>query len=264
MDQQDLSSIKWAHAVNSKSFLQEILEGNVHMVEADVLMGTLKNGDGTQLAIMAHPPLQTSDLSLLEFIAQIDKYNKLAKNEKKGMKLDFKTIAAFEAAVNNKNFVDYINKADYPVWLNADIVEGPLANPKQIPVDPTRFFKGAKLFPNCVLSLGWTTGFASTKKAGYSVKHISDMLELIKNNDINHEITFAVRAGLVAESMEQMIKLTENSKNTLTLWSAVHDDGFDLDKLNTILKMVSLEKVYVDVPDKLRGKLDLGDRKSVV
>ena len=56
------------------------------MLEADVQV------DATGVAIMAHPPAVTSDLTLATFLAKV-------KNSTKGMKLDFKTIEAAEAGI---------------------------------------------------------------------------------------------------------------------------------------------------------------------
>lgn len=71
--------------------------GDVMMLEADVLLGTLVgSGDGSSpMPIMAHPPNKTSDLSLEMFIDKIIKSGR-----RKGIKLDFKTKDAFVASEN--------------------------------------------------------------------------------------------------------------------------------------------------------------------
>lgn len=45
----------------------------------------------------------------------------------------------------------------FPVFLNADILEGP-ANATKTPVDANAFLSGAvKVLPKSILSIGWTT-----------------------------------------------------------------------------------------------------------
>lgn len=69
----------------------------------------------------------------------------------------------------------------YPVWINADIVQGPLENTATIPVDPDQFLKGAKNFPESVLSIGWTTRWGSDFTVGnYTDSQINEMITTIK------------------------------------------------------------------------------------
>jgi hypothetical protein len=64
------------------------------MIEADVIIGKLNNqANGTDMVIMGHPPNTTSDLSLEEFL------KKVTSDTKKGIKLDFKSIEAFETGL---------------------------------------------------------------------------------------------------------------------------------------------------------------------
>lgn len=69
-------------------------EGRDMMIEADVSVGTIAGGDATVTTIMAHPPLNTSDLSLEEFLDTI-----LDSNTTKGIKLDFKDLEVVEPSL---------------------------------------------------------------------------------------------------------------------------------------------------------------------
>ncbi|KAK9876696.1 hypothetical protein WA026_014074 [Henosepilachna vigintioctopunctata] len=158
---------------------------------------------------------------------------------------------------NNVSDLSLSQFANYPVWLNADILEGPLAHPQSNPVDATLFIKGGKLFPRSVLSLGWTTGFDATKKVGYTESNVREMLRVLETNEVRQPVTFAVRAGLVAESKNEMNKLLSNNTHTLTVWSAINDEGFDVDKLNDVLDGIGIRRIYVDVPDELKSQLNL-------
>lgn len=91
-------------------FLDDIItyilffEGEIHMIEGDVVIGNLTNSQTPiNIPIMCHPdpanPLKnlTSDLSLEEFIKQV------TADKKKGMKLDCKSIEAVTAVVDMLN-----------------------------------------------------------------------------------------------------------------------------------------------------------------
>lgn len=70
---------------------------------------------------------------------------------------------------------------DYPVWINADIIAGPLNNINTVPVEPVAFFNGAKQLPNCVLSIGWTTLWGPDFTEGiYNSIQIENMVNAIK------------------------------------------------------------------------------------
>ena len=146
------------------------------MIEADVSMGTLTTGnDSTVLPIMAHPPHKTSDLSLEQFLTTI-----LESGKRKGIKLDFKDIDIVEPAfamlkrqedkvmafiqmapkwqINIQLFLCLTTlKITVPLWLNADIVAGPVKAATR-PLDAARFLSLVKqFFPLAVISVGWTT-----------------------------------------------------------------------------------------------------------
>lgn len=63
------------------------------MLEADVVLGKV-TGQDVQQPIMAHPPANESDLSLENFLNTVIE----RKGIKKGVKLDFKTVEAFNAS----------------------------------------------------------------------------------------------------------------------------------------------------------------------
>lgn len=65
------------------------------MLEADISLGQVVGKEGPPIPIMAHPPATTSDISLAEFLEAIAKHNEKGVDVK-GVKLDFKSIEAFE------------------------------------------------------------------------------------------------------------------------------------------------------------------------
>lgn len=69
------------------------------MIEADIVLGTLTNTTSNEsIPIMGHPPADTSDLSLEQFLDRVLTYN--SKTARKGIKLDFKTIEVFSASIS--------------------------------------------------------------------------------------------------------------------------------------------------------------------
>lgn len=131
-------------------------------------------------------------------------------------------------------------------------------NASTIPVDPNEFLSEAIAFDKSVLSLGWTTTSPS-KDNRYSREQIDKMVAVIKANDVKQDITFAVRAGIAAQSFEQMKILKDRVNNcTLTIWSSQGDD-VDIPKLRQLIFDYGIKRVFVDVPKDLYDTLDLGN-----
>lgn len=150
----------------------------------------------------------------------------------------------------------------FPLWLNADILPGPI-NSKVKPVNPDRFLSGAKKFQRSNLSIGWTTLYGQTNSNGsYTDAHIDEMLHIVgtKGIGIQQDITFPVRAGLAAQSSKTILRLTDKLKDsTLTIWSSV-GDPVNVEDLRKLIFTVGLDRIYVDVPEELRKDLHLDQR----
>lgn len=75
------------------------------------------------------------------------------------------------------------------------------------------------------------------------------MLKVLKDNHINQNVTFAVRAGLALNSIDAMEKLVaNNNKATLTIWSSEGDE-VNGDKLTNLITKIGFNKVFIDVPE---------------
>ncbi|KAL5290585.1 FAM151B family protein [Megaselia abdita] len=95
----DLTKIKWAHAVNTEFQLNEALnDDNIDIIEADIILGRINNSGSLQ-PVMGHPPMQSSDITLNDFLLKIFEFNRNSVISK-GVKLDFKSIEVFESSVN--------------------------------------------------------------------------------------------------------------------------------------------------------------------
>lgn len=151
----------------------------------------------------------------------------------------------------------------YPLWINADIISGPVNNTQTTPVDPDRFLIECSELPNSTLSIGWTTQWGPNYTVGsYTSEQIDKMLRVIKLNGVNgtHPITFPVRAGIAAQSIKNLQKLVaainEKSNPTLTIWSSPNDT-VNIDKLRQLILAFGVDRVYIDVPEDILKQLDL-------
>ncbi|XP_072161847.1 protein FAM151B isoform X1 [Bemisia tabaci] len=255
----NLTKITWAHAVNSKKLLNQTLEGDALMVEGDVILGR-HSGDlnMSPMPMMGHPPTTESDLSLKDFLEIVS----TAKTPR-GIKLDFKSLEVFNASI--PVLEEYIYKVTHsiefvPLWLNADIVSGPI-NSKTKPVDADFFLKACdEKFPNAVISVGWTTEMSEKNSVGgYTADHINNMTAALSRTRLIVPVTFAVRAGLAAQSRGALVSLIETSVpgTTLTIWMSNENDPVSIPKLRCLMKTVGLNRTFIDVPDKIRQNLDL-------
>ncbi|KAG5895535.1 hypothetical protein JTB14_010679 [Gonioctena quinquepunctata] len=185
-------------------------------------------------------------------VFRIETANKNGTLGRKGVKLDFKTIEAFNRSLD---IIKQYNKVSFPVWLNADILPGPV-NLTVVPVNAAQFLSQAKLITNAALSLGWTT-FVTNGTGSYTNVQIDDMIKTINSHNVTNEITFAVRSALAAESLPQMKKLlTGIPGSTLTLWSA-ETDKVNVQKLRSLVANIGVSKLFIDVPDNLMKELHL-------
>ncbi|XP_070150460.1 protein FAM151B isoform X2 [Polyergus mexicanus] len=250
----NLTKIVWAHAVNNLTKLDTVLlSENIMMLEADVVMGKLSNTNQTDIPIMAHPPAVESDLSLENFLEL-----NIHSNNTKGIKLDFKSNEAFE---NSKPILARLRaNLTFPVFLNADIIPGPV-DATTASLNAKDFLKGAKeTIPESILSVGWTTRYGkelNITEGRYSLKQIQTMVDTLKENKVTQPVTYPVRAGLVANNIDvikTLLKNTTFTNATLTIWSS-DGDTVNATELSKLIRDVGIDKVYVDVPEDLKNKL---------
>ncbi|PSN44146.1 hypothetical protein C0J52_15662 [Blattella germanica] len=255
----DLTTVTWGHAVNSKQLLQEAIQENLMMLEADVVLGTLEGGSGDLIPVMAHPPTNTSDLSLKEFLTEVITVTQ--NGHRCGIKLDFKSLEVLQPSLDELQ--SQSDQVDFPVMLNADILPGPL-NSTTKPVDADQFLTTCvKQFPESTLSIGWTTRYGILiPNASYTQEQVMEMEEVLKKNNVTQPITFPVRAGIAAKSADTLTYLKNNTINsTFTIWGS-ESDPVNVDLLRElILDVLGRDRVYVDVPKSLMDQLHLSSAK---
>ncbi|XP_020326165.1 protein FAM151B isoform X1 [Oncorhynchus kisutch] len=273
MQVKDAADIEWAHAANSKNKITEALQSSAHMIEADIL---LRSNDPKD-PIMAHPPETDSDVTLRDWLKEV-------KASDKGIKLDFKSLAAVAPSMV---LLDEVRAELHgPVWINADILPGP--GGKATPLDPKVFLEAA-VTPGShgdVLSLGWTTGWtADTHNPGYSWEMVREMEAMCRT--LRHPVTFPVRAALLAQSFSQLHWLLQQSdrsnsmrsqdvvsallkhlilliscsldgrtfcRYSLTIWTG-HTDVFVVKDLLPYRSGIDKTRIYYDLLDSQRTQL---------
>lgn len=93
----------------------------------------------------------------------------------------------------------------------------------------------------------------------YSDQHINEMLDTLKKHNLTNRITFPVRAGLAAESKQQMNNLLSKCKNsTLTIWSS-EGDNVNVEHLRLLIANIGIDKLFIDVPSDLKSQLKLNN-----
>lgn len=161
------------------------------------------------------------------------------------------------------NHFHFFHQANYPIWLNADIIDGPCNSIHQKPLNANQFLNKCKDFPHTVLSIGWTTDANATfNRSSYRTNDIEAMISSIKNNNISNKycITFPVRAGIATNSIEQLCDLicrvNETHTATLTIWSSP-GDYVNIDKLEKLICCIGFDRVYLDLPGELFNQLKI-------
>ncbi|XP_068227081.1 protein FAM151B [Palaemon carinicauda] len=253
----DLSKVSWAHAVNSKEELeQSIGDETIMMLEADILPGRLEGADPSEptIPIMAHPPATESDISFEMWIDEVIKANK--DGQKKGAKLDFKDISVVEECL--KVLENRADQITFPLWLNADILKGPVSSTRE-PVDADKFLSlCVETFPLATLSVGWTTTYTSAtdEKALYTKEMAEEMATALESKNVSMPVTFPIRAAFVPRSIEQLEWLVENiPDSTITVWSS-SSDTIDVQALLALRDAIGNDSVYFDLPEEQKKEFD--------
>ncbi|XP_057367456.1 protein FAM151B-like [Daphnia carinata] len=245
----DLTQVTWAHGVDTRKKLERALRGSVMMIEADVSLGKLK-GDphSPNRPIMAHPPVTASDLTLETFLDMV-----LDESQYKGIKLDFKSNDVLERALQIIKSRE--NRIRVPLWLNADIIQGPV-NAMSEPLNADMFLSLTKsYFPTAVISVGWTTKVG--KDGSYTFDHVRKMRDVLTANQITAPVTFPVRAALATtlESRENILwLLNQIPGSTITIWNSFGDE-VDVPALLDFINTIGKEFIYIDVQRGLRCQI---------
>lgn len=163
------------------------------------------------------------------------------------MKFDFKSLDAVRPAL--KIVQEKRDKIKGPIWLNADIMQGPSARQTRIPARD--FLDAIAEFPEATLSLGWTT---ILKGKNYNLKYTMTMVQEMQKfcKTLKQPITFPVRAEQLVDSWKEFDWLLQQSRRyTLTVWTSPVDNVTKSD-MDYIKQQAEASRIYFDLPKKLR------------
>jgi hypothetical protein len=138
------------------------------------------------------------------------------------------------------------------VWLNADIIRGPVAGSRD-PIDADKFLKLCKTyFPQATLSVGWTVDVPKFYLGGgkYSLSHVKNMVDALRINEIQQPVTFPVFALFAPNSVQSLTWLLDNVQgSSITLWGGKKDAPYHNRKRLTQLRdHLGNSRVFVDLP----------------
>lgn len=227
--------IRWSHAVNSKEKLLRFLgDLETDFIESDIRL-SLQQG----IPVAAHPPETESDLTFEKLITSLE-------TSRKGLKLDFKDPEILLPCLERLRG----SKLQQIVFLNADVLQGNGASPSKFDAD--EFIElSRKIYPQGILSLGWTTVADSEKS--YTKENIDEMLKLCEKYELN-EATFPVRACLLPKSQEELQRLTSLENYTLTIWN---NEPVSQELASWIKKHTDPRKTFYDFIDDNKEPLRL-------
>lgn len=143
------------------------------------------------------------------------------------------------------------------MWIHADVLAGPFG--VRPPVDPARFLRTLnRLFPECTLSLGWTTErHTDLRLAGYTWEMVLNMYELKRKYDLKMSLIFVVRLSMVRNSVLQLKWLCDVTQGSLLVWNEPGDKS-NLQDLSYVSYRFPPDRTYFDLND---AELDAGLKK---
>jgi hypothetical protein len=143
----------------------------------------------------------------------------------------------------------------FPVWLNADIIAGPI-KAKRDPIDADAFLSTCKrYFPSATLSVGWTVDVPKIYLGGgaYRQEHVEAMVKALERNEVTQPVTFPVFGLFAHNSVKAFSWLLEAVPgSSLTVWGGKVDSPYHNKKaLAKMRDELGRHRVYFDVPYKL-------------
>lgn len=155
-------SLRFVHAVNSRQRLDRFLaDSRINAFEADVSWGFVRGAPGVLLPIMAHPPIEESDLAFDDWLDAAFAGDRV-------VKIDVKDQATSRAVL------EVLARRDLPrdrFILNADVTLGPGGPPPVFTPDDALEWR--RRLGAVVISIGCTTG---PDRAPYAPAHLDLLL----------------------------------------------------------------------------------------
>jgi hypothetical protein len=195
-------TLRFVHAVNSRQRLDRFLaDARINAFEADVSWGFLRGAPGVLLPIMAHPPIEQSDLSFADWLD-----GSLAGG--RVVKIDIKDQPT------NRAVLEMVAGRDLPrdrFLLNADIARGPGGERPLFSADDALAWR--RRLGAVVISLGLTTG---ADRRPYDRTHVNALLEAA--DAVGDPVTLCLDVHRV-ESDPSVVRRLLAEQAHITLWN---------------------------------------------
>lgn len=148
------------------------------------------------------------------------------------------------------------------------MLQGPGPTAEVPSIDSKEFIDEVKKMEKVILSIGWTTG-RDDSNVVYTGADKNAMIDIITDNKLDkiHDlaINFPIRAALAVKSQNALKELFNEVKKTnpvtYTVWSK-NEDKVNATDLQHFINSYGVENIYIDLPDDLRRKLNLGNGAS--
>lgn len=195
-------ALRFVHAVNSRQRLDRFLaDGRINAFEADVCWGFVSGSPGVLRPIMAHPPIEESDLTFEEWLDGVAGGERI-------VKVDIKD------SPTNRAVLDILAERDLPrerLILNADVALGPGGETPWC--SPDAAVEWRRRFGEVVVSIGVTTG---PDRAPYGAAHVDLMLEAAAA--VGEPVTICLDVHRV-ESDPSVVDRLVAERRHITLWN---------------------------------------------
>jgi hypothetical protein len=201
-------TLRFVHAVNSRARLDRFLaDARLNAFEADVSWGFVASAPGVLLPIMAHPPIDRSDLTFVDWLDG-------ALAGERVVKVDIKDQPT------NRAVLDILAERDLPrdrFILNADVTAGPGGEPALFTPDDAVEWR--RRFGEVVISIGCTTG---PDLGPYARAHVDLLLDAAAA--VGEPATICLDVHRVESDPSALDRLVAERRH-VTLWNQFPADG---------------------------------------
>ena len=226
-------ALRFVHGVNSRQRLDRFLaDPRINAFEADVSWGFVSGTPGVLRPIMAHPPIEQSDLTFEDWLDGSLAGGRI-------VKVDIKDQPT------NRAVLDILAARDLPpdrFVLNADIADGPGGDPCPFSIDDA--IEWRRRFGDVVISIGVTVG---PERDPYPRAHVDLLLEAAAA--IGEPVTVCLDVHRVEFDLSPVDRLVA-ARRLITLWNQHPADAALFQRCRSLLPTA-----FIDLFDHVRDPI---------
>lgn len=226
-------ALRFVHGVNSRQRLDRFLvDARINAFEADVSWGFVSGTPGVLRPIMAHPPIEESDLTFEEWLEAAAAGDRI-------VKVDIKDQPT------NRAVLDILAGRALPterLILNADIADGPGGDPCPFSIDDPIGWR--RRFGDVVISIGVSVG---PERDPYPRAHVDLLLEAAAA--IGEPVTICLDVHRVESDPSVLGRLVAERRH-ITLWNQHPADAALFQRYRALLP-----GAFIDLFDAVRDPL---------